>query len=108
MAETQQVEHVEKKHGLEPRQYVYIGILLTVITGVELLFSYANIADGVIIAVLLSLSAVKFVVVVALFMHLYFESVLFTRIFAGSLALGSAVLLSLAVIFAADLTDIVG
>ena len=108
MAETHQVEDVEKKHGLEPRQYVYIGIILTVITAIELFFSYADIADGIIITVLLSLSAVKFAMVLALFMHLYFDSVLFTRIFVGSLALGAAVLLSLAAIFAADLTDIVG
>jgi cytochrome c oxidase subunit IV len=106
-AEHHAAEAVEQHHGLEPRQYIVIGVVLTVITVVELIASLWDDGDALgdaLIPVLLILSAVKFAAVVAFFMHLRFDSPLFTRIFVGSLGLGAAVLLALISLFWNDLT----
>jgi cytochrome c oxidase subunit 4 len=89
----------EQQHGLRPRQYVMIGILLTVITVVELAVSYADISLGVMIPVLLILSAIKFAIVVAFFMHLRYEAGILTRLFSGSFVLAAAVLIALMGLF---------
>ena len=84
----------EEQHGLRPRQYVMIGVLLTVITVAELAVSYADISLGVMVPTLLILSAVKFAIVVAFFMHLRYESAILTRLFGGSFLLAAAVLIA--------------
>lgn len=96
-----------EKHGLEPRQYIQIGIVLTAITMLELWISLGPDFGSALIPILLILSAIKFVVVVMFFMHLYFDPGLFTRMFAGAFVLAGFVLLALLTLFAKDLTDIV-
>ena len=91
----------EQEHGLKPRQYILIGILLTVITVIELVISYSDLGD-VTVPILLALSAVKFAIVVGYFMHLRFDAPVFTRVFVGSLALGMAVAITLISLFWAD------
>ena len=92
----------EQQHGLRPRQYIIIGLVLTVITAVELAVSYSPLGI-LLIPTLLILSAVKFVIVVAYFMHLRFESGLMTRIFAGSFVLATLILIALIALFWGDL-----
>lgn len=102
----------EQAHGLEPRQYVILGVILTIITLVELAASDIPLMGvdlgidlgGALVPVLIVLSAVKFAAVLAFFMHLYFDPPLFARAFVGSLALGTAVLIALVTLFAKDLT----
>ena len=99
-------QHVEEPHGLTPGQYVGIGIALTIITIVELGASlWVDLGDWL-IPVLIVLSAVKFVAVVAFFMHLYFEPKLLTRVFTGSFLLASGVLIALLALFWTDITDL--
>lgn len=98
--------HVEEQHGLEPRQYIAIGAVLTVITFVELACSLWLDLGSALIPILLFLSAVKFVAVVAFFMHLYFEPQLLIRVFAGSLALAGGVLIALITLFWTNTTDL--
>ena len=100
----QEVHHApgEAHSGLRPRQYLLIGAALTIITLVELWVSYSGLGD-LIIPVLLVLSAIKFAVVVAYFMHLRFDSGLFTRIFVGSFVLAALILLALISMFWNDL-----
>ena len=89
------------------REYVLIGLVLTVVTVVELWASY-NLHDFLLIGVLIALSAFKFAVVVAMFMHLRFESGLLTRLFSFGLILGGAMILTLSALFWHDRTDAVG
>ena len=104
---TQQVEHAEEEHeGLNPRQYIMIGLLLTVITVVELVASYSELGDAL-IPILVILSAVKFVIVVAFYMHLKFEARLFTMMFVGPLILAGLVLIALVALFWNDASSIV-
>jgi cytochrome c oxidase subunit 4 len=93
----------EEQHGLRPRQYVLIGLALTVITAVELWISYSGMPKTPMIAILIILSAVKFAVVVAFFMHLRFENSLMTKIFVGSLILAIAIMFALLGLFWGDL-----
>ena len=95
-------EHAPEQHGLQPRQYLLIGLILTVITVIELWISYSPLG-GLILPLLLILSAVKFGMVVAYFMHLRFESGLMTRVFVGSLILATLVLFALVGLFWLDL-----
>jgi len=69
------------------RQYVLIGAILTVITGIELWLSYSGLPHGPLIAALLIFSAIKFAIVVALFMHLRFDNKLFSALFYMGLGL---------------------
>jgi len=91
-----------EQHGLTPRQYLLIGAALTVITAIELWISYSPLG-GLILPLLLILSAVKFAVVVAYFMHLRFENGLMARIFVGSLILATLILFALLALFWGDL-----
>lgn len=107
---TNETEHetiAEESHGLEPMQYIQIGIGLGVITFAELAASLWFDLGNALIPILFVLSAVKFAIVVAFFMHLRFDSGLFTRMFVGAFVLAAFVLIALISLFWTDATDIV-
>ena len=83
------------------RQYLKIGALLTLITVAELIASYINLGF-ILVPLLLILSAVKFVIVVAYFMHLKFEDLLISKIFAFACVLALCILLALVSLFIYD------
>ncbi len=85
------------------RQYLLIGLLLTLITVVELFASYSDIGS-LLIPILIVLSAVKFAVVVAYFMHLRFEDALLTRLFVLGFVLAGSILIALIALFWTDST----
>ena len=95
-------QHESMGHAEHPpttiRQYVLIGIVLTVITAVELAASYADLG-ALLIPILLVLSAIKFAIVVALFMHLRFDNQLLTRLFVFGLVLAIALMVVVIAIF---------
>lgn len=70
--------------------YLQVGLILAVVTMIEVVFYYLDLADGVLLGVLMVLSAMKFVLVVLWFMHLRFDSRLFSIAFAGGMALVAA------------------
>jgi len=93
----------QEQHGLTPRQYIMLGLALTLITVVELWVSYSGMARAALITILMVLSAVKFAAVVAFFMHLRFENSLMTKFFVGSFILAVAILFALLGLFWGDL-----
>ena len=99
-----EAEHHEEQHGLQPMQYVKIGVLLTAITVLELAVSYWDAVSDMLLPILFVLSGIKFVIVVAFFMHLKFDSPLFTRLFLMSFVLGSVVMTMLTALFWSDAT----
>ena len=101
-AEVQQ----EQQHGMTVRGYVIIGATLTVITVVELAISYSNIG-ALLIPLLLGLSAVKFAMVGAYFMHLRFDPPIVTQMFGVGLLLATAIMIGLLSLFWNDATDAV-
>lgn len=89
--------HVPTHPG--PGKYVFIGVILAVLTGLEIVTSYADIGDNLMILLLLGMAIVKFVIVAAYFMHLRFDIPLFRKLFimgiAGALGLYAILLASL-------------
>ncbi len=98
--------HAQEQHGLTPRQYIGLGLALTIITIVELGASLWVDLGSLLIPVLIVLSAVKFIAVVAFFMHLYYEPQLLTRLFVGSFVLATGVIIALIALFWTDITDL--
>jgi cytochrome c oxidase subunit 4 len=70
-----------------PGQYIGVGLILAVITAVEVGVYYVDLAQGALLGMLLVLSAVKFVLVGLWFMHLRFDSRIFSTLFTGGLML---------------------
>lgn len=98
-----QTDHpAEAQHGMTPRQYIMLGVILTMITVIELAVSFAPALQSVLVPILLVLSAIKFAAVVAYFMHLRFESKLLAQVFTGSLILAILILMALAALFWGD------
>ena len=67
-----------------------VGLFLGVITLLEVWLFGLQGLGGLYIPILLGLSALKFVGVVAFFMHLRFDGRLFTYIFTASMGIGIA------------------
>ncbi len=66
--------------------YIKVGLILAAITALEVVVYYLDIVQGLLIGALLALSALKFVLVALWFMHLRFDTKLFTFLFGGALA----------------------
>ncbi|MQC17213.1 MAG: hypothetical protein DWG82_03125 [Chloroflexi bacterium] len=85
------------------RQYILIGLVLALITVSELYLTEGmDLAWGTLAALLIFLSAVKFAIVVALFMHLRFDHPLFTRLFVFGLVLAGSIMIALLALFNSD------
>ena len=88
-------------HHPQPRQYVMIAIVLAVLTAAEVGLFYLEagveaISQALTVPALLALSALKFYLVVAMFMHLRFEKQLLSRFFtAGAVLAGALYLITL-------------
>jgi cytochrome c oxidase subunit 4 len=79
--------------------YVLIGVILTVITAVEVAIFYIPALSRVLVPVLLTLSAAKFVIVVLFYMHLKYDSPVFSRVFFGPMLLALLVVVGLVLLF---------
>ena len=99
--------HTQEHAHPGPLEYVKIAVILCVITSVEVAVYYIPALFDAIVPILLVLSAVKFSLVVLWFMHLRFDSRLFSGIFFGGLILAGAVLIALIFLFIAPPTPIV-
>ena len=93
--ETHAIEHA---HPGFPT-YIKIALILTVITLVEVAVYYVDAVRPALVPVLLTLSIVKFALVVGYFMHLKFDPRLLTGLFVFGLAIGLAVFLGLGALF---------
>jgi cytochrome c oxidase subunit 4 len=74
-----------------PVEYVKVGVILAVATGIEVGIYYANLGQHLLTGLLLALMVFKFALVVLWFMHLRFDSKLFRRLFVTGLGLAISV-----------------
>lgn len=81
------------------KTYILIGLILTIITAVEVAIFYIPQLESVLVPILLTLSASKFVLVVLFYMHLRDDDKLFSRVFFGPLFLALLVVISLVILF---------
>lgn len=78
------------------RGYLVVAIVLSILTFLEFrLFTIEAFGDSGRNAIMLALSVVKFVMVVAFFMHLRFDNKYYSWIFGAAMALGVGVFLAL-------------
>ena len=79
-------------------RYTIVGIILAIFTAIEVAVLYPPIAksgDTFKIALLVGLSVLKFVAVVALFMHLWHDPFLYTGIFVFGFLLAAGTMVAL-------------
>jgi caa(3)-type oxidase subunit IV len=74
-----------------PKEYIRIGVILFVLTALEISASYAGVGGSILIPTLFVLALVKFALVVLWFMHLKFDDRRYARFFVMGLA-GASVL----------------
>ena len=86
-------------HGT-PAFYAIVGLVLAVITLVEFLIFYVESLGVLLIPIMLILSLMKFVIVVAFFMHLRFDNKIFTYLFFAGFILAAVISVALLVLLA--------
>ncbi|MCY3926299.1 MAG: cytochrome C oxidase subunit IV family protein [bacterium] len=90
-------EHDGEQHEHpSDRQYVKIALILGALTALEVATYFESVhhlGDAALYALLVVLMVLKFIYVVAWFMHLKFDSVLLRRIFAAGIVLALGVYL---------------
>jgi cytochrome c oxidase subunit 4 len=69
------------------KEYIRIGIILGVLTALEVTSYYVDVSTAILIPTLFVLAFVKFVIVVLWFMHLRFDDRRYARFFVMGLAL---------------------
>jgi len=86
-------------HG-SPVFYAIVGLVLAVITLVEFLVFYVESLGVLLIPIMLVLSLMKFVIVVAFFMHLRFDNKIFTILFFSGFVLAVVIGIALLILLA--------
>jgi cytochrome c oxidase subunit IV len=103
-SETREIMHDIDAHPVHgTRTYYIIGGILTVLTMIEIAMYYLEtweyVARGTAAVVILVLSAAKFVLVAMFYMHLKYDSPIFTGVFAFPLALAALVIVGMYLLF---------
>lgn len=96
--------HEAQAHAHEGKFHVFVqlAMILAVITGLELLIIYIPLPMWLIITILLVLSAVKFLCVIFVFMHLRWDKVFCTVLFFIGLLMATGTVGALLLIHGAE------
>ncbi len=78
--EHQEDEHRELEHP-GPRKYVFIAVVLAIVTLAEVVIYYITALQDLLVPMLIFFSLIKFALVGLYFMHLRFDSRVFRRFF---------------------------
>ncbi len=99
------VEHGahDEKHP-SALEYVQIGLILAIVTAVEVALYYIDMDFTLLVTLLMILSVVKFGMVVLWFMHLKFDASLFAILFASGMALTVAAFIVIVAVERGSLT----
>lgn len=81
------------------RTYVFVALVLAVITGVEVMVFYLEALRPIIVPVLLVLSTSKFILVASFFMHLKYDNRVLRGLFAGPLFVAVAIILAMMALY---------
>ena len=77
------------------RTYVYVALVLTVITAFEVGAIYIRLLTPIVVPLLLAMSLAKFALVVMFFMHLRFDARPLAPLFVGPLVIAVALTVAL-------------
>lgn len=100
-SQTHEIVHDQDAHPVHgTRTYWIIGILLIAITGIEVGAFYLEDTLGILTTpMILTVSAAKFVLVVMFYMHLKYDSKIFSGVFLFPLTLGALVICGLILLY---------
>jgi cytochrome c oxidase subunit 4 len=82
-----------------PKTYVIVGVVLAIITLLEVWAYTQESIRPILVPLLLVMSATKFAIVVGFYMHLRFDHPLFTGVFGFGLVVGASVITALMFLF---------
>jgi cytochrome c oxidase subunit 4 len=82
--------------------YIKVAMILSVVTGIEVVLVYLPIVKWVVVTALVTLSAGKFMAVIFYFMHLRWDKVFCTILFFIGLVLAGGTMWALLHLFGAD------
>lgn len=85
----QEAPEVEDHHPT-PRRYVEVAVVLAVLTGLEVTASFVDVGP-LFLPSLIVLMVLKFLLVAGWFMHLRFDTALYSRLFGGGLAVALSI-----------------
>ncbi len=77
-----------------PTYYWMIGIVLAIITFLEVILFGVDLLRNWFVAIMIGLSGVKFALVAAFFMHLRFENKVYTQFFLVCMTIGFAIFIA--------------
>lgn len=93
--------HPTDEHHPTPRQYVQIAAVLAILTALEVSASFVEIGPAF-LPTLIILMVLKFALVAGWFMHLRFDTRLYTRLMVTGLALAITLYVVVLAIFAGE------
>ena len=92
-------EHSDSDHP-SPARYIQIAVILTLITAFEVAIYYVEaISKEAFITIFIGMAVVKFIIVAMYYMHLKFDSRLFTWLLLIGLILATFILVALGTLF---------
>jgi cytochrome c oxidase subunit 4 len=99
-ADLEQELHGEHAHPGNS-EYVKIALILGAITAAEVAVYYFELDTTILVVALLTMSAAKFALVAAFFMHLKFDSRVFSTFFVGAIVMAVAAFIAVLATFRA-------
>jgi len=98
--------HVGDAHAVEGEHpqaltYIVVAVILTILTAFEIGVFYAPFLQSVLVPLLIVLAIAKFILVAAYYMHLHFDSRVFSALFIFPLWLAILIVTSLTLLFGA-------
>lgn len=94
----QEIEHSTHSHP-GWKTYTMIAVILAIITAAEVAVFYIPALAAALVPILVTLSAGKFILVVMFYMHLKFDSRIFSGVFLAPLSLAMVVVIGLILLF---------
>jgi cytochrome c oxidase subunit 4 len=91
--------HAAEEHHPQAPTYIVVAIILTILTAFEIGVFYAPFLQVILVPLLIILAILKFILVAAFYMHLHFDSRVFSALFIFPLGLATLIVLSLMLLF---------
>jgi cytochrome c oxidase subunit IV len=91
--------HEAEEHHPQAPTYIVVAIILTILTAFEIGVFYAPFLQVILVPLLIILAILKFILVAAFYMHLHFDSRVFSALFIFPLGLAALIVLSLMLLF---------
>ena len=94
-----QAHAIAEDHHPGPVTYIVIAVVLTVLTAFEIGVFYAPALQPILVPLLIVLAILKFILVAGYYMHLHFDSRVFSVLFVFPLLLAVFICMSLLMLF---------